>query len=219
MTVNIIIPTHDRPISLKRTVDSILKGDYKDVRIYIVIDGNAHLSFDFPYFSVVILRNEQRMDWIYSVNRALKEMVPADAVLAASDDLIFPGNALTKATEVLKEWFPDGDGVISLKQSCPGVDSAFGFMGKKFIERFPDNQVYCPDYIHYVSDVELGNFAKSINKFYYCNDVVLQHARPTDKTRELGLTVLTEDRLMATERKKQGLLWGRNFNKLKSKEV
>ena len=216
MTVNIIIPTYDRLGSLNWTVKSIIDGDYKDVHIYIVIDGNEDMNPTFPSSPVTITRNKERRDWVYSMNRALKEMDDADAVICASDDLEFPPDGISKAVVILKERFPDGDGLIGLKQSCAGVDSAFGLIGRKFIDRFPDRQVFCPDYIHYFSDLELGLFAKSINKFYLCGDVVLKHDRPKDKTRELGLRVFGIDRATRAERVRKGYLWGRNFGRVKT---
>lgn len=215
MRVTIIIPTYDRLKSLRQTIKSILEGSHKDIRILIVIDGNPEMKVAFPFSPTAIIRNEERRDWVFSMNRALKEMEETDAVLYASDDLKFPPNAISKAVAMLKSSFPDGDGLIGLKQSCAGVDSAFGIMGKKFIDRFPDRQVFCPDYIHYVSDVEIGQFAKSIGKFYLYNDVVLAHDRPKDKTRELGLEVFGIDRATRAERGRRGYLWGKNFKRMK----
>lgn len=215
MKVNIIIPTYDRAEKLERAIKSIIGGDHRDVEIFVIIDGNSGYRMDSVNSFVTVFRNEERKDWVYSMNRVLREMGDMDAAIYASDDLQFPSYALSKATAVLREQFPDGDGVISLKQSCAGVDSAFGLMGGKFIERFPNRQVFCPDYIHYVSDVELGKFAKSINRFYFCGDVVLQHERANDKTRELGLKVLDIDRATEIERVRRGFLWGRTFERVK----
>jgi len=215
MKVAIIIPTYNRLESLKRTVHSISAGYHSNIHIIIVIDGNNEMRPVFPAPFVTVLRNEKRMDWIFSINRILKETKDADAVIYASDDLNFPQDAISKAVTAMRTHFPDSDGVISLRQNCPGVDSAFGLMGRKFIDRFPDCQVFCPDYTHYVSDVELGKFAKSINKFRFCEDVILEHDRPTDKTRELGLTVLTADRATQNERIKKSLLWGKTFERVR----
>jgi len=215
--INILISTYNRKESLVRTVDSILRSDYKNIHIYIIVDGNGELQLNFPDMPIAIFRNEKRMDFVFSMNRLLKEMTDAEAILYASDDLEFPPHGISKAMATLKEHFPDGDGLIGIKQSCAGIDSAFGLVGRKFIERFPNRQIFCPDYIHYVSDREIGQFAKSINKFYFCKDVILKHNRPKDKTRELGLKVYGTDRAMRAKRVKKGLLWGRNFEKIGKK--
>lgn len=214
MRVSIIIPTYDRLESVKKTINSLLLGNYKNIQIYVVIDGNKDISLNYPNLPIIILRNEKRMDWIFSINRTLREMNDTGAAIYASDDLNFPPYAISRAVAAMRKYFPDTDGIISLKQSCLGVDSAFGLMGEKFIERFPNRQVLCPDYIHYVSDVELGKFAKSIDKFRLCEDVILEHDRPTDKTRELGLNVLTADRATEIERVHRGFLWGKTFERV-----
>jgi len=215
MNITIIIPTYDRLESLKRTILSIAIGNHRGVKVIIIIDGNNEMRPVFPASFITVLHNENRMDWIFSMNRALKETKEADAVIYASDDLWFPAHAISKAAAAMKECFPDSDGVISLKQTGGGVDSAFGLIGKKFIDRFPDRQVFCPDYMHYVSDVELGNYAKSINKFFICPDVILEHKRLEDKTRKLGLKVLDADLATERERIRKGFLWGENFRRIK----
>jgi len=215
MKVSVIIPTYDRLEKLKRTIKSILEGDYNKIHIFVVIDGNKEMHLNFPSLPVTVIRNEERMDWVFSINRALREMGDADAAIYAGDDLEFPPHSISRAMEAMKKHFPDGDGLVGLKQSCAGVDSAFGLMGRKFIERFPNRQVLCPDYIHYVSDREIGQFAKSINKFYFCKDVIIKHDRSKDKTRELALKILGTDKATKAERARKGFLWGRDFERIK----
>jgi len=213
--INIIVPTYDRLESLKRMIKSVTDGDYKDIHIFVVIDGNREIHLNFPVLPVTVIRNEERMDWVFSINRVLREMGDADAVIYASDDLEFPPHGISKAVKAMKEHFPDGDGLVGLKQSCAGGDSAFGLMGRKFIERFPNRQVFCPDYIHYVSDREIGRFAKSVNKFFFCKDVIIKHDRSKDKTRELALKILGTDKATKAERARKGFLWGRDFERIK----
>ena len=215
MKVSIIIPTYDRIESLKKTMQSILAQDYKDIQTIIIVDGNEEMLKQVPTENATVLFNETRMDWIYSMNRGLRETKDTDATMYASDDLEFPPYAVSKAVKEMRARFPDGDGLIALKQSCAGVDSAFGLIGKAFIDHFPDRAVFCSDYIHYVSDVEIGQYAKSIKKFYMCEEVILKHHRPKDKTRELGLEVFGIDRATRAERARKGLLWGRDFERVR----
>lgn len=37
--VSVVIPTHNRPFFLKRAIDSVLKQDYKNIEIIVVVDG------------------------------------------------------------------------------------------------------------------------------------------------------------------------------------
>ena len=212
MRVNVIIPTYNRLESLKRAVKSISESDYDDVCISIIVDGNRGMFTKILAEPANIILNEKRMDWVLSMNRALREMEDTDAVLYAADDLEFPPYAIPEAVEAMKEHFPDGDGLVGLNQNCAGIDSAFGLMGRKFIERFPERQVFCPDYVHFVGDAELGAFAKSIGKFYFCSGVTLKHERnQQDETFRLGMAMWGRDLAMNLKRQVYRLLWGSNF--------
>ena len=48
-------------------------------------------------------------------------------------------------------------------------------IGKKFIERFPERQVCCPDYRFFYQDEEVLEYAKSIKKFVLCKEASLIH--------------------------------------------
>lgn len=211
MRVNVIISTYNRPDSLKKTVESIFDGDYKDVCISIMMDGNVSLSSQIIHSYARILINEKRMDYVYSMNRLLQESEDTDAVLYASDDLVFPSYAISTLVEEMEKRFPDGNGLVGLNQDCQGIDSAFGLMGRKFIERFPERQVFCPDYVHFVSDSELGAFARMIKKFYFCSHVTLHHDRSHDRTWELGIDVWFKDMKVSEKRAEKKFLWGRGF--------
>lgn len=39
--VSVVIPTHNRPFYLKRAIDSVLKQDYKNIEIIVVVDGSS----------------------------------------------------------------------------------------------------------------------------------------------------------------------------------
>lgn len=213
--VTIIIPTYDRAEFLKRTVETIIDGDYKAIHIFIIIDGNKEYCMDFIDSSnplVTIFRNEKRMDWICSMNRGLSEIGDADAVIYASDDLEFPSYIISEAARALKKHFPDGDGLVGLSQGGGTPQASFGLMGRKFIERFPNNQAFCPNYIHYGSDWELREFALSIDKFYFCKDAILKHSKLMDKTMKLGLKVFDRDQSIKRKRVKRGFLWGKTFD-------
>ena len=73
MKVTIIIPTcsSGRIPMLVKTVESIQAGTYKNVHIVIVADGNPHIYevANKRFHDVSVLKNEKRMDWVFSVNR------------------------------------------------------------------------------------------------------------------------------------------------------
>ena len=130
---------------LIKTVESIQAGTYKNVHPIIVADGNQHI-FDVAnkrLHNVSVLKNDKRMDWVFSVNRVLKEF-DSDYYIYGSDDLTFPPKLIEYAMATMKKRFHDGFGVVSIGKKHR---AAFGLFGRKFADHFPDRQVFCPDCI------------------------------------------------------------------------
>lgn len=214
MLVTVLISTFDREMLLRKCIRSIVECDYKEVSIFIVVDGNRKLFSNLLGEPATMLLNDKRMDYVFSMNRALREMGDTDAVLYASDDLAFDPMCITEAATMLRARFPDGDGLIGLNTLGTSIQSAFGLMGKKFIDRFPDRQVFCPDYIHFASDNEVGDFARLEHRFCFCPKAIIRHTKLRDTTTELGLAVKRLDRAAWRHRRNKGLCWGVNFTRI-----
>lgn len=210
MHVNIIIPTWNRPQLLSQTISSITKSTYKDYSIIVIVDGNLKLVDLLIKQPVMIIVNRERRDWVYSMNKGLRLAV-SDAVMYASDDLVFSPNCLAVAVATLKEKFPDGNGLIGINQTVVGCSSAFGIMGRKLMEHFPNRQVFCPDYIHLASDFELGKYARTNNIFYYCKEAVMNHQRLRDETWQRVARVKNRDLQIQAQRAEKNLIWGNSF--------
>lgn len=218
MHVEVLISSYDRLEPLKKCIKSIMESDYKDVSIFVVVDGNRTLFDKLLAEPVTMIFNGKRMDYVFSMNRALREMSDTDTVLYGADDLEFAGSCISKAVAALQKHFPDGDGVIGLN-SASGP-SAFGLMGRKFIDRFPDRQVFCPDYLHFAGDTELGKFAQKIDRFHFAGEAIVLHAKVTSgRTWELAsLAKRTHDKSMYHLRRGKGLCWGESFVLLGEKQ-
>ncbi|GAG26743.1 unnamed protein product, partial [marine sediment metagenome] len=90
--------------------------------------------------------------------------------------------------------------------------AAFGLLGRKFIDRFPDSMVFCPDYIHYGGDSELGRVAiRHFERIYQCKEAIVSHLRLHDNTYNLARKVKIHDKKIYSRRKKKRFLWGVNF--------
>jgi len=210
MHVNIIIPTWNRPQLLSQTISSITKSIYKDYSIIVIVDGNLKLVDLLIKQPVMIIVNRERQDWVYSMNKGLRLAV-SDAVMYASDDLVFSPSCLAVAVATLKEKFPDGNGLIGINQTVIGCSSAFGLMGRKFINHFPNRQVFCPDYIHLASDFEIGKYARTNKIFYYCKEAVMNHHRLRDETWQRVAKLKNRDLQIQTQRAERNLIWGNSF--------
>ena len=217
MKVTVIIPTcsTERIPLLVRTVASIQKGKYKDIHVIVVADGNERLReiLNGVLCSVTVEYNKERIGWIASMNRIFKEYISPYYVFA-SDDLEFPPDCIENAMRVMEEKFPDGFGLVTLakKNRCP-----FGLISRKFVEHFPNCQVFCPDYFHYSSDTELQKFVKQRGIFSYPpeRECRVMHHRPKDETWQFAHKVRDRDYAIRDERKEKGYLWGIDFNRVR----
>ena len=214
MKITIMIPTcsSGRIPLLLQTVESIQAGFYKNVHPVIVADGNKHIEevAKEKLHNVSVVLNKERKDWIFSCNRILKEF-DSDYYVYASDDLIFPVDCLSNAMLEMERTFPDGFGVVDLGKKERGT---FGLFGCKVKEHFPNNEVFCPDYVHYSSDAELYQTAKKMNKYAYPpeRESQVKHFRMNDETRILARRVRTSDHEIRKQREEKGYLWGIDFN-------
>ena len=219
LKVTIVIPTcsSGRIPMLIKTIESIQAGKYKNVHPIIVADGNPHIFevANKQLHNVSVLKNDKRMDWVFSVNRVLKEF-DSEYYIFGSDDLVFPPDCITCAMARMQECFPDGFGVVSIGKK---KKTTFGLFGRKWADHFPDRQVFCPDFIHYASDSELERTVKTLGKYAFPpkRDSSITHHRMKDETWRLSRSVRTRDHAIRDERREKGYLWGVDFNLIAGK--
>jgi len=212
--VIIIIPScsSSRIPLLINTVETIQAGEYKNVHPVIVADGNPKIEREAKekLHHVTVISNKERMDWVFSINRVLKEF-DSDYYIYASDDLNFRPSCIKHAVAKMQERFPDGLGVVSIGKKNR---AAFGLFGRKWAEHFPDRQVFCPDYIHYASDSELMRCVRELDKYAYPPErtSMVLHTRLKDETWRLARQVRSRDHRIRVERQARGYLWGVDFN-------
>ena len=197
---------------LIRTVESIQAGEYKNVHPVIVADGNPRIEREVKekLHHITVILNEKRMDWVFSINRILREF-DSDYYIFGSDVLFFPPDCIKCAMARMQECFLDGFGVVSIAKKNK---TTFGLFGRKFADHFPDRQVFCPDFIHYASDAELMRAVRTLGKYAFPpkRDSSVQHSRPKDDTWRLARSVKTRDHAIRDERIAKGYIWGVDFN-------
>lgn len=217
ITIGIPIVCFDRLNLLIEEIKSIEKGTYKDVHIVVIVDGNRNLYNDLkkvlPKFHVrlSIIRNGKGRGWVASINRILKEF-ESEYYIYGSDDLVFPPDCLEATMTTMKERFPDGFGVVTLgrKHKC-----IFGLIGRKWIEQFPDRQVFCPFYRHYGADAEHTAFAQRIGKFAFPKnrEIQVKHHRINDRTRMFSRSSRYKDLTLWRKRLEEDRIWGVSFER------
>ena len=206
---DIIIPTFDREKKLQRCINGILSQDFKDWRLVVTYDARHEFVFKI---------------W----NREIPKTV-GDWVIPICDDTEFYPDALEKLVKLCNEKFPDTDGLIGMNQVGIPPDaegyskSAQVAIGRKFIERFNGYPVYCPDYISFGADAELGHFARSIDKFYFAEEIKMTHYHPCHFPEEMDEThrinrannrVEIDNGKLVERIYKRGWTWGKDWNLL-----
>ena len=148
-----------------------------------------------------------------------------DMMFYLNDDVVLQPNCLINAINDMLTHFPDLDGIIGLYQeNLPEKDvvkTAFGAIGDKFVERFPNKKVFCEDYERFYLDKELELFSEKQQKLYFSKTASLIHYHPAyhpeleDETHHLVRTHLSADRKTFMKRQQKHLLWGDNFTLIK----
>jgi len=219
MHIDVVIPTWNRIEKLRNAVDSVTASSYEDVSVFIIVDGNKKVFETvsaWPDENVRIFFNEKNIDWVKSMNRGLRHTT--DAAIYAGDDITFDQDCIEKAVDLLKQ--KAGDALIGLRQKKMGSPTSFGLIGRRFITHFPNNQVFCPDYIHYGGDSEIARYVRSAGKYFLSPTVGVTHHRgPADETYRLTISKKTgtRDNFYFKKRREMGLIWGNSF-KLISEE-
>lgn len=205
MYISIIIPTLNRKQKLSRCINAILNNTFQSYRITAIEDINR--------------------TGVFAVQNKALTINDQDAYLCLCDDVEIYPDCLQQLVDCMTSNFSDMDGVVGIKQNpCDHPITRFGqvMIGHKFLSRFPPGQVYCPDYVSFYGDSELGLYAESIGKYKFCEAAQLTHYHPTwypkekdathDYGRQEGRGEL--DKKIWAIRQRKGLLWGKSFEKV-----
>lgn len=155
-------------------------------------------------------------------NSHLRQCVSnVDVMVCLNDDVLLKKDTILELEKAFKENFPTFDGIVGLRQSNGPVeqclDSAFCAIGLKYSMRFPEKQVYCKDYKYLWADKEVGDYAKSINKFYFAEKAELIHlhcaftGEQPDETHLHTRSNKMLDKTTYFKRRQLGCLWGRDY--------
>lgn len=223
MKLDLVIPTKGRIEKLDNCINSILHSIRdQDVSIYIYFSIKEEYNYYQSIFKDTglpvynILMNED-----YKVprfwNKHLKYM-EADALCYLNDDVLLLEDTISTLFDMYQSRFPDFEGVMGLNQvnvlSSSKVEAAFGVIGKKYADSFPDRKVWCPDYYRFYADFELWRFAKKTNRFEFASPVQIHHLHPctdrklADETHADVRTWIDTDRETFRIRSTKNLLWG-----------
>jgi hypothetical protein len=233
--VYIGIATYKRPQKLERLLKSIYSGTYQHFEIYVMFEESDKETigyFERTKFEHLHLLPSKNKEYVISNwNRFYKEVVPLmddkDFTLTLVDDVAMFCEGIAKSVNKLVNTYPDGDGVIGLKQMYPNNanvkyhPAGQVLIGKKFLERYKDvdYQVCCPNYIQWLQDEELLKFVTSLDKFTTTDDFALIHYHPAytpgegiDETHKIVRgNIIQNDRKIFNKRQIKNLIWGKTW--------
>jgi len=234
MHFSIVIPTYKRVAKLNRCIESILKQTHQDFNIYPMCDNNDMESWQIitdtyrnhkqvlPF--IVLDHQYVKGCWnLFTRDQDTFDLIK-DAMVWIVDDTELLPDCLEKLNTTFLKNFPDGDGMVGISQLYPLLQAEVHWkengqcaIGKCFIERFPQRQVCCPDYIHFYQDEEVLEYARSINKFAL-SDAQLIHYHPSFYSAEMDEThkiprddIKAKDTNVYHKRKRLGYTWGKSW--------
>ncbi len=206
--LEIVVPTYNRPKEIERFLESSQK--------LIPVEG-----WEFG----VRVRYGNKPEALTSIVNGLVAESRADAVMVLADHLVMHSDCLVECLPYLDD---NEDIMVGLNIEnlpiTPGISEyCFFVLGKEFISRFPNRQIFCPDYYHFYADNELGQYAYGENKFIWAENARVTTYHPNvgnaqkDETYWASRKNVGHDKQINSTRKAQGYLWGRDF-KLIGKE-
>lgn len=233
-TIDIVIPTLNRPGELAILLDSI--------ECERTLTTHAHVYWSHKEEMDKFTATWPKSDWLhfhlwphagmqYSSSDLYSSHLrnnSADAMIYANDDMEFEEGALKAASREFVTQFPDFDGLLCLlsvakrsiingedKGAIPNrlfVTTDIGMIGKKFASYFPCCQFFCPDYKQYHGADELEIAAKTLGKIFASENARVIHKRTMETTDGTNLYVrrrfVNYDRATYAQRMQLGLIWG-----------
>lgn len=216
--IDLIIPTRNRWKKLQRCLKSIC-FETPDIilDVIIVCDGDHETAHKFlsSNDSLVtrVIYIKKHSGSVYCRN--LVTQTVEDALIYATDDMEFLKGSIDMAIESMREHFPDDDGVIGFNVVSGGKFSptAFGFVGQKFLRRYPNRKLFYPEYFLF-SCQEIYYLGNKLGKFHLEMNAKINHYHPSkfrkerDKTHHDGRINHAKDKEISNKRHAEGLIWG-----------
>jgi hypothetical protein len=213
--IDILIPTRNRLTKLQRCLSTIPKKVLNiEIQVHILCDGDLQTFNYYKMNSQYICRFFGGHNGSVFCRNAEAAECP-DAILYAVDDIEFMPSAIENATKTMREKFPDDDGVVGFTQTGQNQFNPAGvaLMGKKFVERYPNKQIFYPGYFLFACQ-EVHWLANKLNKFYLDDKAILKHYHPNfnkqemDRTHDDGRIHKKRDHDLIRDRQKKNLIWG-----------
>ena len=224
--VSIIVPTRNRYVKLVRMINSLPsvndEGGRSEgtipIELLIMCDKDVgsykRLGKNCKLFGITFLAVTKIHEGAVACRNVLVQYVE-DALIYATDDIIFKDRAIESAIASMNKYFPDGDGVIGFHQENASSYCASGvaLVGKKFLARYPEKKLFYPKYKHFACQ-EIARLGEQTNRIRVDFDAKIFHDHPAfyresmDETHREARKWRQHDLEISKARKKMKLTWG-----------
>lgn len=229
MLLKIVIPTLNRLEKLKNCINSIIKAKRNFNVELIICFSNLYeiktiksLFKQFNWIKYKLIKNYKVPEFW---NSFCKELKKDECLMYLNDDIVLKDDTIKYTFELYPKFFPNFDGVVGIRQeNIPenqALPTAFGIIGYKFTENFPNKEILCPEYFRFYADRELYLYTTKTNKFKFSSVISLIHYHPAfykhlaDDTHKKVRLYWNKDHQTYLKRQELGYIWGINFFKLK----
>jgi len=222
MKFDVVVPTYQRVEKLEKFLSSVKKQNNPNFHVYCYFDNNDSNGYekfkDSDGVTCFLLHDRKRAFGVW--NHHLKTM-DADGLLYVCDDIEFYDGCFEEIEKIFMR-----DGLIGFNQAnIPSGEGfsrfAMGCIGAGFADLFPNRQCFCPDFLSFHADSELGQVAIRKNKFIYGENCKIHHHHPAhekkewDDTHNVVRDSVPYDRETYNLRRAKDILWGLSFERVR----
>ena len=216
--IDLVIPTRNRRAKLERALASIpASASGVAIDVIVACDGDETTFRSFlgaGRDNIRIVYFAGHRGSVFVRNAVIRET--HDAVIYFCDDMTFYPGAIATVVDEFRSRFPDDDGVVGFGQEGirgTGNPAAVALVGKKFIDRYPNRDLFFPGYFLFACQEVLAA-AEALGRFYHAREARTFHYHPAfnpkeiDQTHKDGRIFADRDKALREERQAAGLIWG-----------
>ena len=187
--ISIILPWRGNPDLLYKTVADLTDYNYP-VKLFIIFDGEKEEFIKFPEdiygIEITKILSPEPIEFVAATNLGYSAAKDSGDIFMiwACDCVIDNPSWYDDMIASYEMNFPNGGGLLCANDGYwNGKIAIHPIVDKKFIEwlEYPDNCILWPEYIHYGSDNEITERARSSGRYAYDMELKYHHPSPTER--------------------------------------
>jgi len=189
--ISVILPWRGDSECLYRTVKDLSTTD-KRVKLFIVFDGEKEEFDKFNEDGIVKILAPEQIEFVSAVNLgySIAKEHGELFMIWATDCVINSPTWYDDLTTSYERNFPDGGGLLCADDGYwNGNIAIHPIIDRKFIEwiDYPDDCILWPFYVHYGSDNDISELAKSAGRYSYDMELKYYHPSPLERSENVSI--------------------------------